>query len=243
MNDNWCLCLAKEFFDNPPNSWITFFEFPLTLLIIVSGVFLNYKFWKKLEHEKKNRPLGRKGNIIEPIVRWFCIIQIIYWPIQLLLIWSLLNNVIPLSIVPAWVCTTSTLLLFIGRSIISYNSLFVAFIRYLYIVHDRKANQWDFETVGHRFQIASLSVPILHVLIFISTFDLPSYSHFSTETSQCETLTPMMVMLTSQYFPKPLIDVVGLIMLATLLAVCLNLVEAFLYIKIFRKIKRYFYAQ
>ena len=240
MNDNWCLCLAKEFFDNPPNSWITFFEFPLTLLIIVSGVFLNYKFWKKLECEKKNRPLGRKGNIIEPIVRWYCIIQIIYWPIQLFLIWSLLNNVIPLSIVPSWVCTTSTLLLFIGRAIISYNSLFVAFIRYLYIVHDRKANQWDFETVGHRFQIASLSVPILHVLIFNSTFDLQSYSHFSSE---CETLTPMMVMLTSQYFPKPLVDAVGLIMLATLLAVCLNLVEAFLYIKIFRKIKRYFYSQ
>ena len=243
MEERWCICLAKAYAKQYLSYWEITFDIVSALVIVVCGVFLNYKLHKILKIQKKSRPFGRKGNVIEPIVGWFCLIQMVFWPYQLLLMCGWLNNLIPLSAIPAWACAASSFLLIVGGTIIAYNSLFVALIRYVYIVYERKANQWDFETVGHRFQIASLSVPILHVLIFISKFDLPSYSHFSTENSQCETLTPMMVMLASKYFPKPLIDVVGLIMLATLLAVCLNLVEAFLYFKIFRKIKRYFYAQ
>ena len=45
-------------------------------------------------------------------------------------------------------------------------------------------------------------------------------------------------MVTAQFIPKSLVDVFGMILLAALLIVRINLVEAFLYIKIFQTMKR-----
>ena len=238
MEDNWCMCLARNAMLHDISYEETFFAFLLSLLIILCGVFLNYKLWKKLKTQKKNRPFGRKGNVVEPLARCFCAIQIIYWPYHLLLIWGWLNNVIPLSRVPSWLCPVSAFMLITGSTIIGYNSLFIALIRYLYIVHERKANQWNFDDVSHKLKIASVCVPTLHFILLIMTFDVPAYEHFSVKDSQCEKLTPMLVTFTARLIPKKLVDIFGMMMMAAFVIVRLNLVEGFLYFVIFQTIRR-----
>ena len=239
MEERWCICLAKAYAKQPSSYWEMAFDILSAVVIALCGVFLNYKLHKILKVQKKNRPFGRKGNVIEPIVGWFCLIQMVHWPYQLLLVFGWLNNLIPLSAIPAWVCAASSFLLIVGSSIIAYNSLFVALIRYVYIVHERKANQWDFETIGRRFKIASLLVPSLSIVLLMFTLDLPAYQHISFVDDECKKFTPVLVMVTSHFIPKSLVDVFGMIFLATHFIVRINLVEAFLYLKIFQTMKRY----
>ena len=59
-----------------------------------------------------------------------------------------------------WWCDASAIIMKFGRMIVGYNSLFVALIRYIYIVHRNKANQWEFKKVGRWFQIFSIAVPV-----------------------------------------------------------------------------------
>ena len=102
MEEKWCICLAKAYAKQPSSYWEISFDIVSALVIVVCGVFLNYKLHKILKIQKKSRPFGRKGNVIEPIVGWFCLIQMVHWPYQLLLICGWLNNLIPLTVIPAW---------------------------------------------------------------------------------------------------------------------------------------------
>ena len=53
-----------------------------------------------------------------------------------------------------------------------YNSLFVALIRYVYIVHQKKSNEWDFDRVGKRFQFASVMIPMgMEIVHYVSNSD------------------------------------------------------------------------
>ena len=81
------------------------------------------------------------------------------------------NGVIPSEQIPYWLCYLLLWLMRIGRMCIAYNSLFVAFIRYLYIVHREKANQWNFERTSRRFQIASIAIPVVLQTVYIFTGD------------------------------------------------------------------------
>ena len=64
MTDTYCICLLKSF---RSDSWHVFvLQFLFSIMISICGVFLNYKFLKKLQLERRNKPLGRKANVIEP---------------------------------------------------------------------------------------------------------------------------------------------------------------------------------
>ena len=94
------VCLLKTFIDDPVATWSTILEFLFSVLIGVCGVIVNYRYRQKLQEEKRNTPAGRKGNVIEPIMRWYCILQMIFWPYELLLLWITTNEVIPFEWVP-----------------------------------------------------------------------------------------------------------------------------------------------
>jgi hypothetical protein len=95
----------------------------------------------KLREEKRKTPIGRKGNVTEPIMRWYCKLQMIYWAYQLLYLWGIVNGIIPFEFMNGWWCTASSTVIKLGRMCIGWNSLFVALIRYIYIVHRQKSNQ------------------------------------------------------------------------------------------------------
>ena len=234
MNDTYCVCLFKSLTPDSINVLPAVLQFLFSILISICGVFLNYKFLKKLQLERRNKPPGRKGNVIEPIMRWFCVIQIAFWPYELLMLSQAMGIIQLISIVPS-LCPLFTWLIVLGRTVLAYNSLFVALTRYLYIVHDRKANQWDFEVVGRRFQIASISFPMIHVIIFSLTLRARG---FFPSANHCLHMTPVLINFTMKFLSENIADIIAIICTFMMVFVYLNLAEGYLYLKIFQKIKR-----
>ena len=236
---SFCLCLRESWIDRPVTLWSTVLEFLFSVLLSVSGIRINWKLWKQLKLEKKNKPLGRKGNVIEPIMSWFCIHQIFYSPYYLLFYWMRANGILPLDM-PSWLCTVMSDIVVTGRIITSFNSFFIAVIRYIYIVYDAKANQWRIESVGRGFQIASVIVPIILTTLTIFTIDpflvLDRDKTFQkcptiyNETVQDrELLKPFRILLSNKYLPKEIVTLIGLLSLAITLLVFSNGIEAILY--------------
>ena len=104
MSDALCICYFKFIVDDPVTLSSTIFGFALSTAIIVAGVKVNHTFWKKLQKEKRETPNGRKGNVIEPVMSWFCILQSCFWPYQLLILWINTNEIISSDNLPPWLC-------------------------------------------------------------------------------------------------------------------------------------------
>ena len=82
-----CMCVYKASGNAPITSLSIIFDFGLSLTLIVIGLKINLKFRKKLQEEKRNTPLGRKGNVIEPIMRWYLSLVIFYLPYSVCFSW------------------------------------------------------------------------------------------------------------------------------------------------------------
>ena len=231
-DETFCKCLLKSFGDKQVPLYSTILQVIFSLVICVCGIFLNYKISKKLKQERKSRSLGRKGNVVEPIMRWFVILQILYWPMQLLFYWFHVNSIIEVEKVPWWLCILMSGSITVGRAIIAYNSFFVALVRYIYIVYEVKANQWNFETIGRLSQVGSIIVPTLMSFLINTTFD------FNLVWNQCNSSERIIFNLTRNYLPDSLVNAIGIISFSIQMIVFLNITEAFLYFKIFRVIKR-----
>ena len=120
-DETYCKCLLKSFGAQPVPLYSTILQGVLSLVICVFGIFLNYKVSKKLKQERQRTPLGKKGNVVEPIMRWFVILQIIYWPLHLLFFWVHVNSILAVEVVPWWLCSLMAAIVALGRLIIAYN--------------------------------------------------------------------------------------------------------------------------
>ena len=138
----------------------------------------------------------------------------------------------------------------IGRSIIAYNSLFVALIRYIYIVYHQKANQWSFEKVGRLFQIASIVVPVMvEVIRIFSEKDLPGLKtteRFRKCVASNEGLNstdnlvlpdPAPVAFSLQYLPSQVVNAMYYMYLTSATLVWLNIIEGYFYLKMYHIVK------
>ena len=253
-----CHCQHFAFMYEPVSTVPMAMELLFICFLIPIGMIQNHRFRKKLKIEKKNRPLGRKGNVIEPIMSWFCYLQMFGFPYRLIFRWFLANETVPFDIVPEWLCVLLTL---IDRSIsfcAAYNSLFVALIRYVYIVHDHKANQWEFEKVGTWFKIVSIAFPIGMEITYtiINSFGESLLSHESLkigvdtldgckdvfkETNATYVLHQQKVVYTSTGLTsiiQIIIKILSYFYVIISVAVALNIIEAALYCQIFSSIKR-----
>ena len=166
---HWCACVYFVLIDDDRTIWGTSAEFILSAFVMVCGVKVNYRFLMNLKQEKRNTPVGRKGNVIEPLMSWFCWIQMFYWSYYLLHFWINANGVIPME----WydspngeiMCMILGHIIALGRVYVAFNSLFVVLIRYLYICHHKRTNQYCFELVGKCFRFVSIFIPSI---IFIT---------------------------------------------------------------------------
>ena len=181
MPDIVCTCIFEAYKDPPMSIWTLLLDFLCSLVIGILGVIVNFKFIQKLQKEKQSRPEGRKGNVIEPVMKLFCKVQIIYWPFYLLYFWLSLNGIIPSSFMSGWSCILGGwAVIKLGRVIISWNSFFVALIRYTYIVHREKSNQWDFDRLGKWFRVASIGIPTIYNTIDSLTNGMWEYQNGET---------------------------------------------------------------
>ena len=139
MPDIFCTCLYASYAEHKPiSNYTTVLELLFSVIITICGVTLNIKFLKQLREEKRNTPLNRKGNVIEPIMRWLCAFQIFYWPYHLSFFWIIYNEMIPSEKMNGWWCNAMMQVgVKFGRMIVAYNSFFVALVRYIYIVHHK----------------------------------------------------------------------------------------------------------
>ena len=149
---------------------------------------------------------------------------------------------------PSWLCYLLSNVMHIGRICIAYNSLFVALIRYLYIVHRQKANQWNFERTSRWFQISSIAIPVVLQTLHIFTSD--GREHFDSDGrfGDClasfnssytqENVRQFGIELALRVLPYPLVRTLHYIYIIITVIVICNVAEVFLYIKIFQSMQR-----
>ena len=118
VNDTYCMCIVRNLRPETIRVWPAVLEFSFSLIISICGVSLNFMFLKKLKLERKNKPSGRKGNVIEPIMRWFCVIQIGYWPCELLMLSQIMGIAKISSMIPS-LCPILFWSIVLGRTIIA----------------------------------------------------------------------------------------------------------------------------
>ena len=250
-------CLMEAFFENPAALWSTILEFVVLTGVVACGLVLNYRFLMKLREEKRKRPLGRKGNVIEPIATSFCIFQMIYWPYNILMHWNMANGIIPTDFWIGWQANIMyQVAIKMSRMYITWNSFFIALIRYVYIVHHEKSNQWEFERVGKLFRLSSFVVPIVVETIAIFTSNYSEYQKTFPEdqlknclafnldvnsTSISIPYTPYTQQLAKAVLPESVILILWIIYLSCTFLIYSNMIEFLLYLKIFLSIKRYDY--
>ena len=247
-----CKCIYNHLVDKPVTMISTIMDFIFSVIVVVSGLITNYRYRKKLKEEKRNRPPDRKGNVIEPIMRWYLNFGIIYWPYQMLFLWINANEVMPSEWFKNCILIVFINLVRIGRTIIAYNSFFTALIRYLYIVHHHKANQWNFEYTGKIFQWTSFGIPlILEVIRLFTESSLKTFlptERFQTclainegltnSTGFIDVPTPRQVVFAQQALPKPALDSIFYAYAMVTGIIGSNVIEAYFYVTIFQNIKR-----
>ena len=182
MKGSFCPCFLR-FISNPGSSISTKLEFGFILLIIGIGITINLKFRTKLLDEKKKMPIGRRGNVVEPVMRVFCLLQMVFWPYDLILLWAITNEVVPTDSINPKLCSAIMITLKSGRMCIAYHSLFVALIRYMHIVQDQILNQWNYERVANYFKVFCIIFPL--AMECIGAMTTPPYYTMTKEIEDC----------------------------------------------------------
>ena len=250
---DFCICLEHLLIMKGTNIVSSVLELLFLSIIILIGVVVNSIYRTKLFQEKKNMPIGRKGNVIEPVMSLFCVLQIMYWPYTLINSWLTRNGIVYSESMPLWLCYVRSLVQKAGRICLGYNSLFVALIRYIHIVHLETSNQWNYENVARRFKMASIGFPIA---MEVWGYFFHGYSQFkdipqirdclatspdaNISEAHLETWIPSgSARWTRNYLPDYIVDAMSYTYVAVSIAGSMNIIEAFLYLAIFRNMKRY----
>jgi len=245
-------CVYSFYIDEPVTTASVVMDLLFSLILITAGLMLNYRFKKKLKEEKRAKPLDRKGNVIEPIMRWYLTFTMIYWTYATTFLWIITNEILPAAwFSNYWVFHISLQPVRIGVAIVAYNSSFVALIRYQYIVHRQKANQWNFEKVGKLFQKASITFPMfMEIMRIFSEYDFPglksserfkncmSFNEGLNITENTTFPTPETVGISLQFLPLAVVDTMYYIYVIISFLVFSNLIDGYMYWKIFQTIKR-----
>ena len=253
MRKSICKCIYRYLIDEPVTWTSIVLDFLMSFTIATLGLIINYRFKKKLHIEKKSTLPNRKGNVIEPIMRWYLIFAMVFWPYELLYLWINAHEIMPSSwFENCWLMNTLMHPIRIGRTIIAYNSFFVGLIRYLYIVHYKTAKHWDFQKTGIIFQVASIFVPLGMEIARISTEvdfkGMKTTERFLGCVAESEGLNttsssvlfpdPKTVEFTLRFLPRSVIAVLYYINQVITLIIGSNFIEVFFYYKIFESIKR-----
>ena len=252
MGGDLCLCLV-EFMGNSGSSITTILELGFVLFIIGLGITINLKFKTKLQDEKKRMPINRRGNVVGSVMSVFCRLQILFWPYDLILLWGITNEIVPVDSIHPNFCWALFMTAKTGRMCISYHSLFVALIRYMHIVRDKILNQWNYDRVANYFKFFCIIFPL--VMEGIGNFTCPDLAKefaMIDEIHDCmgitenlnygitrkEEIPSKLVQWTLNYFPAHVVQVLSIMYTILTVLVSMNVIEAYLYLRIFQTMER-----
>ena len=157
-----------------------------------------------------------------------------------------MNGVIPVEWMNGIWCSIATHLIMAGRLSCCYNSIFVVLIRYTYIVHYKRANQWSFEKVGNLFRNLSILVPWLFSILglFFGTGEMYTYNpkfekcYFSQHVTEDVKRYKPLYVWTLSILPEAMVKTIRWIRLVLLGIGASNMVEIYMYLSIYGAIKR-----
>ena len=129
--------------------------FLIRLAFVGLGEFLNIKIFLLMSKET---------CLVQDVVRVFAATQIAFLPTMLILntstdIFHPLNK-----IVGQWFCTSAWFLTHVYGTIIVFNSLVVAAMRYCFIVHEDKVKLYEKKTVKNCFFWLSIGIPLFMII-------------------------------------------------------------------------------
>ena len=141
-------------------------------VVYAIGLFINIKLiyvcWKK------------KETTTWQIHMTNSIFLTLYWPLDLSFL-AVSNTVPKLSIYTGeWFCKLSAFVIIYGVKIITMNSLIVAIMKYVFIVHATKARVYGHEKIQKLFAIINLTIPLMLTTFQVIMGNYDTYKAIST---------------------------------------------------------------
>ena len=225
-----------------PSIVITFFC--IKILVICIGEAISVKLVASLNKEKA---------LLTDVTKFFIISQMILQPI-LTCLDLIINLIYPVNeVIGNWVCFLTWLLWGVFMRVGLNNSFVSALMRYFFIVHEKKVNEYGKEKIRRWFLYFSLVTPIIQFtlqaiegsprLSFINKCYGNDHRVFLIEASTLNVFKAKFVKL-----DEPYIDINSLWEITTRICKIIeaisfifmgfNITESFLYYKIFNKIDR-----
>ena len=142
------------------------------IIIFVLGTTINCKYLKDMKEDDRNRPLGTNPSLILPIMTTKTKMLIVWTPFYFFLYWFL-NQGFDL---PDWFRYALCYDQYISATVRFYfalNSLTIATMRYVFIVHNGKVLRMGKDFVKKMFYILHFVVPFLMGMLHACTLPVP----------------------------------------------------------------------
>ena len=219
------------------------------LLVLIAGEFLQFKVYQLITKER---------GILKDVGRLVVVTQMIFWPFWVSFA-SSTDFIHPMNqVVGQWFCDFGYIVFYFLGNIIIFHSFIVALMRYFFIVHETKVNDYGKEKVESIFLILSICFPLIVVtwkglegadlnamsfinkcygkhhrvfLVETSTLDVVKRNFCGLETYEIEDSFSNVVAISSQFS--------CIVVESIMIIIGLNIVEGFIYIRIFVHINRY----
>ena len=222
--------------------------FILKVLILIVGEFLLFKV---------HRLITKERGILKDVSKLFIVTQMIFWPFWVSFA-SSTDFIHPMNeVVGQWFCDSGYVLFYFLGNIIISHSFIVALMRYIFIVHRAKVNDYGKEKIEKIFLFLSICLPLivaiweglegaeLDAMSFINKCYGKHHRVFLIETSTLNVVKRNFCWLENYETTHSFSNLVAMLRQISCTAVRsimiimgLNIVEGFLYIRIFVHINR-----
>ena len=226
----------------------------ISMAISVVGVAINWKHLRNINEDYRKRDSGTDGCILNNILKCNAKVIIVVCPYYLLLFWFLNEN----YELPPWfqyaLCYDQYIVTTL-RIYVAFNSLVIATMRYIFIVHNKLVLKFGKANVKTMFYYGSIAIPVFLGVLNGCSIKLPRHVQQLPQTIcvdfYLDTLnitleesdaipdfgSPILSFL-QQYVPMELTSYVQTFVTIVGLLILSNLLEAVLYWRTFSVIRQ-----
>ena len=231
------------------------FSLLIIIVIILSGVLVNWKFLRNMRDDDKNRGPNSNGILIRDVMETHAKIQMVILPTLMILIWMVNNGVeFPVWLHPSFCYINVAGRLF--RIYVAFNSLVVAAMRYTFIVHQNCIYVFGIEKAKRLYYYASIIIPVMIGIMTECTIEQSSHEFRENSFALCidsyqnrrnitdyksnisQSLRSPIYFFVHQYVSTEITYYVGIFVKICIYIIFGNVVEGVLYWKTFSYIRR-----
>ena len=238
---------------NPKNESSIYVGMAVYSIIYIIGLIVNIKLLRINKNEG-----GKSGShLVQQVMATFTKIQIIIWPIILVVATLFSYGIIFPDVFDWHICFAYSFMSKLFRFYLGFNSLAMASMRYIFILHQERVTKYGKEKTRKIFLILSLVIPLAIVTLHEGSMGahlhwrpvyykcLQIYGYFETgneyynNTNSVDAFYNLPIHNTfDSMFPDAVIFVLKYFSLTVLILTVSNVVEGFLYLKTFLYIRR-----